>query len=422
MMNPYLRNPEEEEELDPRAALMQNMRQMQEMSAQNPNPDGSKLALLELLNQAGGRMGTLNGVSPSVDNNPLAKYQQVLAQAAEARKNGMMTGLGLKHKTLEYLNNKREATAAAKAKADAAAAAKRSQYDHESMIEGTRGKNRLDVEDRRGSNQRSTEMMRGNNQKDIEGLRGTNRLDVEGMRGKNQKEIAGMQISAAKEKAKNEPKKLSEGQKVLEKDAAKDISDFRKNSQRVIEDIRALTQASEALGRDNSLSGRFQGLLPDMALNVVNPAAGELKRKVESVALNSIKTLLSGTTSDKDVEIVLNKAFSKQAEPKENKKTVDKLIRSLKAAYEVRKRQMDHMQKYGTMEGFTEDLPTLQDIENALSEESKADKKRGLPPQPDLKIKRKEELPEEKNDLHSMSDEELKALHSRLKNSRLKGR
>ncbi len=155
-------------------------------------------------------------------------------------------------------------------------------------------------------------------------------------------------VTPAQKTAKN----LTPGQLAIDKQYAKDNSEFDQSAPQIEMDIKLLQEASDILGSDKSISSAAKGFVPDKGRAFTNPKAMEVKRKIKAVALRSLKETLPGVATDADREAVLDKAWNDYAETDINKSTVDNLLEQMKKGYANKKAKAKWFHEKGTLQGF----------------------------------------------------------------------
>lgn len=309
--------------------LLQNFAQMQQ-AQQTPPQDGGmsreNQALVDLIHNAGAKLGTLGGVTPPSAENPIGRYFDLINSARDARKTEQVNNLGIQNKTLSYLQGIKEKEAEAKRKNQLED--RRYDFDREKYNRDTDFANR--------------------------------KLDQD--RGLKEREFDYKKERAGERAAEKKKIEYSPGEKKIEEETVKDLVDFRKNAQKSLEDIGTLRRVIEDLKKDETISGSYRGKVSDNIRWITHPKAMKVKSDVESIALGTIKTLLSGVTSDQDVKRVLSKSYIPEADTRHNIKVVSRLLHNLEQGFKIRKAQSDYFDENGTLRGFKAELPTLSEI------------------------------------------------------------
>ena len=185
---------------------------------------------------------------------------------------------------------------------------------------------------------------------------------------KNKTAIEWAKIGAAKEKNDLNGPKISDGQKMLDKEFAKDLNEFSGGGEgRLQTEIAKIDGVVERLRNGKGTTGGATGLFGDrLTSNDVLKNRSDVKQS----AMSLIKTLLTGATSDKDREDIVNTLWN-EADSTENN-----IARLERFAGDMRERLSDNKEKAkyfensgGTLYGYKsqgavpikkEDMPPTQ--------------------------------------------------------------
>jgi hypothetical protein len=132
---------------------------------------------------------------------------------------------------------------------------------------------------------------------------------------------------AGKQAAVSQGGKLTEGEKAVDKDYAKDLNDWVGNGKATLsKNLQALKEARSALETDSSLSGGLTGILPE---RLTSNKVLQQRQKVGSAIQESLRATLGSAFTEKEGERILKNAYNEAASPEANKASLDALIKRL---------------------------------------------------------------------------------------------
>ena len=174
------------------------------------------------------------------------------------------------------------------------------------------------------------------------------------------------------ERNQNPSENLSVGQETIDREFAKDLVDF--NPADINKGLTQLREASTRLGgtakdedgkaiEPENLTGAMIGLMPDAFNDIVNPQASEVKEAVEEVVQRNLRLVLGAAFSQKEGERLINRAYNIRLSEKENKKRVDRLIKSIDGAMQQKQNQAIYFNEKGTLKGYQFAPVSIESIE-----------------------------------------------------------
>jgi len=174
------------------------------------------------------------------------------------------------------------------------------------------------------------------------------------------------------ERNQNPSENLSVGQETIDREFAKDLVDF--NPADINKGLTQLQEASARLGgtakdedgkviEPENLTGAMIGLMPDAFNDIFNPQASEVKEAVEEVVQRNLRLVLGAAFSQKEGERLINRAYNIRLSEKENKKRVDRLIKSIDGAMQQKQDQARYFNEKGTLKGYQFAPVSIESIE-----------------------------------------------------------
>lgn len=157
---------------------------------------------------------------------------------------------------------------------------------------------------------------------------------------------------------KNPP--TTPGQETYDKEFAKSLIDF--NEADVRKGLTQLSEASKALGESDTLTGPWVSTLPNFIGDRINPEAAAVRESVEEVVQRNLRLVLGAQFTEKEGERLISRAYNPKLSEKENKKRVERLMKSIESAMEEKLRARDYFRKTGTLVGF--EMPSITSIES----------------------------------------------------------
>ena len=161
---------------------------------------------------------------------------------------------------------------------------------------------------------------------------------------------------------------LTDGEKSRDKKFGDQLVEF--NLPDINKGLEQLTEASEALSKSNTLTGPIVSLMPNFVGDRVNPKAAEVREAVEEVVQRNLRLVLGAQFTEKEGERLISRAYNPTLDEAENKKRVERLIKSIKDAAQEKLNMKSYFEKNGTLKGYDSNQPSIESIEQSAFGES----------------------------------------------------
>jgi hypothetical protein len=161
---------------------------------------------------------------------------------------------------------------------------------------------------------------------------------------------------------------LTDGEKSRDKKFGDQLVEF--NLPDINKGLEQLTEASEALSKSNTLTGPIVSLMPNFVGDRVNPKAAEVREAVEEVVQRNLRLVLGSQFTEKEGERLISRAYNPTLDEAENKKRVERLIKSIKDAAQEKLNMKSYFEKNGTLKGYDSKSPSIESIEQSAFRES----------------------------------------------------
>lgn len=160
---------------------------------------------------------------------------------------------------------------------------------------------------------------------------------------------------------------LSKGQEALDKDFAKEYSDFvaQGGAADVNKNIEQLNLAAENLKKDDTLTGSIRGLAPDWIRATTNPKAIATREAVEEIAQRNLRLVLGAQFTQKEGERLIARAFNPLLSTEENSRRVKRLGEQISKAAKVKMEAAKYFEEHGTLVGWKGKLPSISDFDTS---------------------------------------------------------
>jgi hypothetical protein len=106
-------------------------------------------------------------------------------------------------------------------------------------------------------------------------------------------------------------------------------------------------------------------LLPNFVGDRVNPEAAEVREAVEEVVQRNLRLVLGAQFTEKEGERLISRAYNPKLDEAENKKRVERLIKSIQDAAQEKLNMKSYFEKNGTLKGYNSNLPSITSIEQS---------------------------------------------------------
>ena len=143
---------------------------------------------------------------------------------------------------------------------------------------------------------------------------------------------------------------LTPGEEQLDKAFADDLIEF--NQADVEKGLSQLNEAVTELEKKDNITGPIVSLMPDFLESKVNPDATQVREAVEEVVQRNLRLVLGSQFTEKEGERLIKRAFNPSLDESENKKRVERLIKSIRTALDEKLRQRSYFSAYGTLKGY----------------------------------------------------------------------
>jgi len=187
--------------------------------------------------------------------------------------------------------------------------------------------------------------------------------------------ISKILISNAEKAKKQRELSLTPGQKVFDREAAKDLAAFSVGggASTVAKDLTQLKEVEKNLLKSDLITGPVIGALPDFLRDRLLPESKSAQEAVEEVVQRNLKKVLGGQFTEREGEKLVKRAFNISLGEKENKKRLGRLIKQIELAAVSKQEALDYFQDNGTMAGFKGKIPTVADFESAIDGKTEKD-------------------------------------------------
>jgi hypothetical protein len=154
---------------------------------------------------------------------------------------------------------------------------------------------------------------------------------------------------------------LTEGEKALDKKFADEMTEF--NLPDINKGLEQLNEASDALSNSDTLTGPIVSLMPKFISDRLNPKSAEVREAVEEVVQRNLRLVLGSQFTEKEGERLISRAFNPALDESENKKRVERLIKSIGDAAQEKINMRTYFSRNGTLKGYDFTPVTLESIE-----------------------------------------------------------
>lgn len=173
------------------------------------------------------------------------------------------------------------------------------------------------------------------------------------------------------------PEKPTAGQVALDKNFAKEVSDFHASggfadTEKQINQLRGVASrlsdvvegVPPAEGEPvENLSGPGFKIVPDVILNKTAPAHIEVRDEVEEVVQRNLRLILGPQFTEQEGIRLIARAYNPNLEEHVNLKRVNRLIESIETAAKAKIDAIQYFEEHGTLKGWGGRLPTIDDLD-----------------------------------------------------------
>jgi len=184
-------------------------------------------------------------------------------------------------------------------------------------------------------------------------------LEVQALQNQGALDVA----NARSQKSGSQP---TVGESAVDKAFAKEYTDFiakggYTNAQKNLD---ALKQVSEEIGKTDTATGGFIGLLPKIVRDVVTPEGAAMQDKVEQVIQSNLRQVLGAQFTEKEGQMLLARSYNPRLSEKENQQRLQSLVKQIDGAYTAQKAAARYFEDNGTLKGFKGKI--IQSIDDIL--------------------------------------------------------
>ena len=181
-------------------------------------------------------------------------------------------------------------------------------------------------------------------------------------------QLAREKFEYEKSQDSNKPTPLTDGEKSRDRKFGDQLVEF--NLPDINKGLEQLTEASEALSKSNTLTGPIVSLMPNFVGDRINPKAAEVREAVEEVVQRNLRLVLGAQFTEKEGERLISRAYNPTLDEAENKKRVERLIKSIRDAAQEKLNMKSYFEKNGTLKGYDSNQPSIASIEQSAFGES----------------------------------------------------
>lgn len=187
-----------------------------------------------------------------------------------------------------------------------------------------------------------------------------NQIQIRGQDLANARSLESNRVAAEK----NTTPSLSKGQEALDKDFAKEYSDFvaQGGSADVNKSIEQLNIAAKNLAEDKTLTGPIAGQTPDAIRAITNPKAIATRESVEEIVQRNLRLILGAQFTQKEGDRLIARAYNPLLSTEENRKRVLRLGNQIQEAAKVKADAANYFEQNGTLQGWKGKMPTISDF------------------------------------------------------------
>jgi hypothetical protein len=169
-----------------------------------------------------------------------------------------------------------------------------------------------------------------------------------------------------------------ETQTAIDKAFGKDATDWQQNRGSTEKNLRSLVEAYQSLSAEEGLTGWVPGLTKSLfgetAYTLAYPDSKETEDMVKGVVQQTLRQILGAQFTEKEGQLILDRAYNVLLSPKTNKRKLLALIQELSKQYQAKESMTQYFTENGTLKGYkgpTTDMEQLGKVLN-MEEEQKA--------------------------------------------------
>lgn len=166
---------------------------------------------------------------------------------------------------------------------------------------------------------------------------------------------------ALKEKAQEDAAKApktSKAQEAVDKAYSKQYADYVAGGGResVKSNISKLQQVHDDIDKIDTATGRFIGVVPKWARDIITPEGAAMQDIVESVVQENLRETLGAQFTENEAKQLIARAYNPRLDESENKRRLGVLLDQMKAAAKAKDDAARYYEENGTLKGFKGDL------------------------------------------------------------------
>lgn len=165
-----------------------------------------------------------------------------------------------------------------------------------------------------------------------------------------EREVKAKELEAKNKKAENVGR-LSEGQKTLDKEFAKDYNDWTSGGSKIaLSEIKKLSDVAKSLKNGNLSTGGLTGMFPD---RITSDKVLKARADVQSTVMNSLKAILGAQFTEKEGDRIIKNTWNEADTTANNMARVERLVQDLSnQAIEKNRKAKFFEQQSGSLYGY----------------------------------------------------------------------
>lgn len=183
------------------------------------------------------------------------------------------------------------------------------------------------------------------------------------------------QLKMKQMESKSSKPELSEGQKTLDRDFAKEVSnlDNQGGFATIDKSLKQLEKVKTLLSSDSKASGPLIGLLPKAARDILVPQSGKAQDAIQDVVMSTLRPILGAQFTEEEGKRVVANTFNERLSPKENLRRLELLQQTLKEQAAAKKASVEYFKKNGgSLLGYQGPQPisNADDLQSTLAQKA----------------------------------------------------
>jgi len=161
-------------------------------------------------------------------------------------------------------------------------------------------------------------------------------------------------LANARTKANSVQDKLSEAEKAVDKNFAKDYADFvlQGGYADVQKGLSQLSESVKKMENGQQATGPILGLIPKAGRDIVNPGGASIQDSVEEVVQRNLRLIFGPQFTEKEGTMLMARAYNPRQPESENISRINRLIRQMDEAAQAKVRAGQYYEQNGTMAGY----------------------------------------------------------------------